>query len=578
MKHGFRFRILLLSLLAMCIMDVLIGVTWYSITAKEAQKSTEKYIGTVLEQSNETFETMLKDIDHVVTSASINQVNVIDVLRDYGKVSSAEQLENNQKIQALMMSLYQFKSYMTGLMISTQDGKYYHVGSMLPYNQLKEQPWFTNVDMHGKKSVLLPPQSNGSDMVISIARNVTSGKRQLGVVKADINVKLMEDCFVTGFKEIGDVFIFDKDSSKVIYPLNEVKDNSMIDEIVANNEKMSGETGSFYIRADSNKYLLIYQYSEYTNWISVGIVPEKYVTREFQSVSLMAVVMSTGMGLGMLLILYLLLSVQVNRLTLLCNAVSNIKQDELVLDPVTDTDDEIGILQNQIIAFVDQIRQLISDVRQQQKEKRSLEMKMLQNQINPHFLHNTLNTIKYLAVLQNADNIAEVTDSLSVLLQNNMCNDEYITLSKEEEILRSYLKIQIYKYSNKFVYQIAIEEELKDTYILKMLLQPFLENAIKHGIAPMDGMGIVTIKIFQMNEKLNIVIRDNGVGMLKEQCYKLTDPEEKSDRIGVHNVCKRIQLHYGNEYGVEIYSVPGETSVEIKLPVIWNNPEKITDK
>lgn len=121
MKHGFRFRILLLSLLAMCIMDVLIGVTWYSITAKEAQKSTEKYIGTVLEQSNETFETMLKDIDHVVTSASINQVNVIDVLRDYGKVSSAEQLENNQKIQALMMSLYQFKSYMTGLMISTQD-------------------------------------------------------------------------------------------------------------------------------------------------------------------------------------------------------------------------------------------------------------------------------------------------------------------------------------------------------------------------------------------------------------------------------------------------------------------------
>ena len=153
--------------------------------------------------------------------------------------------------------------------------------------------------------------------------------------------------------------------------------------------------------------------------------------------------------------------------------------------------DEIETLQNQIIRMVDRIRNLLYDIQCAEQTRHKLEFQILQNQINPHFLHNTLNTIRYMAYVQKEENIVTVVDSLSVLLRNNMRANEYLTIEEEAQSLRSYLEIQTFKYSGKYVYTVEVEPGLEQYRILKMLIQPLVENALKHGIAPSDRPGVV---------------------------------------------------------------------------------------
>lgn len=175
----------------------------------------------------------------------------------------------------------------------------------------------------------------------------------------------------------------------------------------------------------------------------------------------------------------------------LCTAVAQIGGQNLQMQPVIHSGDEIETLQNQIIRMVDRIRNLLYDIQCAEQTRHKLEFQILQNQINPHFLHNTLNTIRYMAYVQKEENIVTVVDSLSVLLRNNMRANEYLTIEEEAQSLRSYLEIQTFKYSGKYVYTVEVEPGLEQYRILKMLIQPLVENALKHGIAPSDRPGVV---------------------------------------------------------------------------------------
>ena len=568
-QTSFRHKIILISLVAMMIMLAATTVVWYYNTAQEARKSAERYIGNVLQQSNDTFETMVKDIDHLVTYASIDQEHVIDVIQNRIQQTPVEKLAGNQTIMETMLNLYQYKTYMEGLMITTPEGSYYRVGAILPYKQLISQPWYSKVDMDGNSSVILLPHSNGSDMVISVARNIFYGKEILGVVKADMKCNILEDCFDVNFEGMGQVYLVDTRSEVVFYPLSVGEENPIVADLLGNKERLYGE-GSFYATVDGVDSLLIYSTSQYTGWTTVGVIPRQYVMQEFRNVSIMAVLMSFLLGVSLICLLYFLLSGQVNKVTMLCQAVEEIDTQIMIMERVVDSDDEIGMLQERIISMVERIKKLLEDIKMQQEEKRRLEMKMLRDQINPHFLHNTLNTIKFLAVLQNAPNIAEVTDSLSVLLQNNMKKDEYITLVQEKENLSSYLKIQSHKYSGKFTYSIVLDKEVEDCCILKMLLQPFLENALLHGIGPLEGMGSITVKLFSEDGKLVAVIHDNGVGMDSVKCRLLMDEKNPDGRIGISNVIRRIRLNYGEKYGVSMESSSMGTIVRMELPLVWH--------
>ncbi|MDD6222821.1 MAG: sensor histidine kinase [Lachnospiraceae bacterium] len=236
-------------------------------------------------------------------------------------------------------------------------------------------------------------------------------------------------------------------------------------------------------------------------------------------------------------------------------------------------DNEFGDIGRGINTLADRIQKLMDKKVQDEKAKQELQYQILQSQINPHFMYNTLNTIKWMATIQGADGIADVSTSLSRLLKNVAHGESIIPLGQELALVDDYFTIMQYRYGG----NIRLRKEIQDESLLtcpvpRFLLQPIVENAIFHGIEP-KGKGTITIVIARSGDDLSASVTDDGIGMREEDIQNVLsgqtdDPHEFSRHIGIANVNQRVKLNYGQQYGLTITSKPGEfTCMHFRLPI-----------
>lgn len=243
--------------------------------------------------------------------------------------------------------------------------------------------------------------------------------------------------------------------------------------------------------------------------------------------------------------------------------------------------DEIGLLSHRFKQMSAELKQLVERIQHEEGEKAAAEINALQSQINPHFLYNTLGSIKWIASMQRADKIVEMTEALISLLRYATRHEgSMVSVSEELGNIRNYMTIQNVRYYNRITIITDIDEALLDCRVPKLILQPLVENAIFHGLAESEDEGTVTIRICQAADTIEIQIRDNGMGMDEATIValeqSLTNRQSSKQGIGVQNVHRRIQLHFGPIYGVTMTSVPGEgTTCTITIPGGANGREKL---
>lgn len=255
--------------------------------------------------------------------------------------------------------------------------------------------------------------------------------------------------------------------------------------------------------------------------------------------------------------------------------IGRIAEGDFSQNPEIESGDEIGSVGKVVNDMSGQIEALMNQRLEDEKEKSSLELKMLQAQINPHFLYNTLDSIKWIAVIQKNSGIVKAVTALSRLLKNMAKGfHEKVTVEKELEFVKDYVTIEKLKYAELFDVQIQIDEEmLNKAMVVKLTLQPLIENAIFRGIEPSGKSGTILIHIFADEESLYLVVRDDGVGIPEEKMGGLLADSErlKGDRmssIGMANVDRRIKLTYGEDYGLSIDSQVGKyTEITVKVPL-----------
>jgi two-component system, sensor histidine kinase YesM len=241
--------------------------------------------------------------------------------------------------------------------------------------------------------------------------------------------------------------------------------------------------------------------------------------------------------------------------------------------------DEIFQLGQSFNKMVGEIKNLIAERDLKEQARRKAELEALKSQINPHFIANTLNSIRLMAMLAKVDSIKNMTEAFMKLLAASLSKDDALnTVETEIDYLQNYVYIMKVRYGDKFDIHFDIDDDIKNSYILKMVLQPLLENAILHGINELEEKGIIDIKGYRSHDDLIVEITDNGVGMAQEQVIKLLTEDSHQPKgfnsMGVMNVDKRIKLNYGNRYGLAIESVPDKfTRVKILLPFIKENAE-----
>lgn len=313
----------------------------------------------------------------------------------------------------------------------------------------------------------------------------------------------------------------------------------------------------------------------YTGWKIIGVTPEKGFALNNLKTKLF-VVFILAFFLFILAIINAYISSKItNPIQELEKSVNALEAGDLDTKVYTGGSYEIRHLGRSIGHMAGQIKVLMDDIVAEHESKRKSEFDTLQSQINPHFLYNTLDIIVWMIENEQKAEAVKVVTALARFFRISLSKGKSIILVKDElEHVRNYLMIQQMRFKNKFTYTIEAEPDTLELASLKLMLQPLVENAIYHGMEFMDGDGEIEVRVSREGENLWFVIRDNGLGMTREQVLSLLSehPHVTSRRgsgIGVKNVNERIRLYFGEEYGLLIESEPDEgTVIRIHLPAV----------
>ena len=339
------------------------------------------------------------------------------------------------------------------------------------------------------------------------------------------------------------------------------------------NEEMIGkiqEGKSFRIRENTKSYLITNCVLKNHNWYLINRIGIRELTSGIRL--LLSAIILAG-------ILCILLSVAIIRkivkwitrpLEELAETAGQFRKENLkVRCPVT-TKDEIGELAGVFNEMLQRIEYQMENIRQVQKEKRKSELALIQAQIKPHFLYNTLDLIYIFCQMKNTQGAAKVTKAMADYYRTSLSSGrEIINIGEEVKNISSYLLIQKERYSNKIDFQIEVDPSIYHYAIPKMTLQPLVENAIYHGLKTRKEKGNIYVKGWSENELIHLLIEDDGVGMSEEKIKEVMENEDdmKKGHFGLSSVHRRIQIYYGAEYGIRIESKEQVgTKILIRLP------------
>lgn len=286
-------------------------------------------------------------------------------------------------------------------------------------------------------------------------------------------------------------------------------------------------------------------------------------------------IISSVVAMGALFIALLLYSLRVSRsitgpIRALTEKAERFGADNFSSLPVDTSIAELKTLDRNFDKMAGRITSLMEKQRQDQQSLHRAELELLQAQINPHFLYNTLDSIAILAESQREEDVVNMVTSLSTFFRNSLNRGEDIISLRAELIqAKSYLEIQQIRYSDILTYSISLPEEIQDVTVPKLILQPLIENALYHGIKNRRGRGVIQITGEKQNDDILLQVRDNGAGMTEEQLQRLQAGvyEEHHSGLGLKNVHQRIRLYCGEPYGLTFESKQGiGTTVTVLLP------------
>ena len=259
----------------------------------------------------------------------------------------------------------------------------------------------------------------------------------------------------------------------------------------------------------------------------------------------------------------------------LTNVTKLVGQGDFNMRSEVNEGDDLAVLNSNFNSMVERIGALVENIKDEQVHSRELELKLLQAQINPHFLYNTLDNIVWLAEDGKKEEVEEIVTSLSQFFRTTLAGGrDLIKISEEISHIEAYLQIQKFRYSDVLSYRIDIPEEFRDYKIVKMTLQPIVENALYHGIKNKREMGMITISASCEGDGIKITVSDDGIGMKPDELDSLRriisdeeKPSEDNVGFGMANVAERLRLNYGEHYGITISSEYGiGTAVDVLIP------------
>jgi two-component system, sensor histidine kinase YesM len=560
------------------------AITEISIKSENALEIEKIHIKNNIESMRRTAQMVVSDMEFIDFVKSRNEANV-DQLIDF----RMNELSNVTRLQANNPAIENIRLYTTNP----------YVTEMWPIlfkeERIMQKPWRDEVINRNGMEVWwfdqqtedvlerLPSQNTAK---ISLLRELDYPKDEhLGIIEINMFLKNFFPKMFGAVQDPDSVYVvIDKDNNMIRNFHHTFFEDEGIDteELKLKFDKSKHEgTGSFQFENNETPYLVITAYIEdldayLLNVISLeSLYAETAKTRNviFSGIIFLVIILS--------FVTYVLVLLLLKKMYKLKDSMERVGHGDFSVDVEVDGQDEISELAFHFKSLLGKMNGLIAEAVNKQAAAKETELKALKTQIDSHFLYNTLENIKMMAEIEGEYAISDAVTSLGEMMRYNLkWKNDFVILEEELNYIKNYVDIMNLRLDGQLSLTIDVPNELRDQEVLKMSLQPIIENAIKHGIIPnhQQDRGILKVSARYSDDYVTIEIQDNGTGMTQVQCESLNRSlqtgEERQNHgskggngIGIHNVNERIKLYYGTEYGVFVTSVKGEfTMVTLKMP------------
>jgi two-component system sensor histidine kinase YesM len=456
------------------------------------------------------------------------------------------------------------------------------------FNSPSAQSWFVNTAaapeaafIHGTNQRFYSKGRNS--IVFSIARALGNGRDSLSssVLLLDFDYRLLQDIMepVPNPDNSEEIILTDRNNT-VMYSTDASSLTIPLDNVISKGTEDQRQ-GLVPLGTGKSKRLMSYIHSADGHWTFIHIISANAVINRLTPFSTPFVAICIIMCPLLLILYFIVSSMHLNPINDLTAVISGYERST---NPkrisLSDSDNSHGISDSTAgSSEIDYLIKKVYDIRLKQKEA---ELNSLQNQINPHFLYNTLESIRGAALYNGIHEIAAMSKALSLLFRYSISDKPLVTIREELGHLENYMSIQNFRYENRFELVYNIPPEFYSYQILKLTLQPLIENSIKHGLEMKLGKGIIKIEILSLDKNIKIQVSDNGIGMHSKKIEELNkhlssnelrkEGSENSDSfsagIGVRNVNSRIKLYFGEQYGLNFKEAYTGTIVELVLPAV----------
>ncbi|GIP39822.1 sensor histidine kinase YesM [Paenibacillus sp. J31TS4] len=576
-------RLLLCFLLLSIVPLVIIGTASYRQSNAAMQDKIGTYSNEILHQLQKTVRGEAKKIE-TLTDQIVYQPAVQNALVHFGELMEWQKASTSWEIDKLVSEKGSILEHIKSMRIYTMKGELlYDLG----YDGLQDKEVsraLSRIEDDEARDIWTYTKTlRGSDCVLYAREfnRLSDGNPPLGYVFIAIDHAYFNSAFENiDMGEGAALSLLDSDgtmlyASRPDAALGQLpEERGLLQEMTAHRDE---ERSAFPIRTETGRYLIAYSYDLISDWYLVGRIPFTYLNAESNRLKWTITAIGLALILVCIAVAYLVASTISQPLRRLVGGMKEVTRGNLEVDVAEEHKDELGYLSRTFQRMLAETRRLIAQITRVQQRKREAELQMLQAQINPHFLFNTLNSLRFTAMLSQADNVSRGLGALAELLRSTIVDQvELVPLRQEIRNVDNYLTIQRIRYGNAFELVIDIPEPLEDCLVLKFMLQPIVENALLHGLEGQEGKGLITIAAQKEDDLLLLTVTDNGKGM--DEATREGLLSEKADRrlagIGVSNVDERLRLHYGEAYGLNIQSEQGRgTEVTARIPCMWKEEE-----
>lgn len=426
------------------------------------------------------------------------------------------------------------------------------------------------------------PNNEGKDLVVSLNKKINHySNNYLGIIRVtmrsrDFFPKMFEDDDV----KTGQILLINTenmdiktDESNLLLRKFNFDEKKFKKFIVGN---LQNEKGKITYKQGKEEYIILFKESPIANNYLISVIPVNNISQEMKNSR--NIVISGGVFLLIILsiIIYFATKTILKRLYKIIDAVKRVRAGDLMPSIEVYGNDEVGVLAHNFRQMMRTIDTLIKESANKERLTKEAELKALKTQIDAHFLYNTLENIRMMALIEENYMVSDCLSSLGNMMRYNMkWNSEFVSLKQEINHIKNYVALMNLRYDFEIILNIDIEDKFLDREILKLIVQPLVENAVKHGLSEKlrSENGTIIISIEEDNTQLYLNVKDNGNGINIEKLQELNNYingcEDKTYGLGLKNVNDRIKLFYGNHYGVIIESQEySYTKVTIKLPNI----------